>query len=121
MKMEIIAATLAVSLPAVAQEKLKKLEQQASDIISQMTLEEKFSQLMNETPGIARLGIEPYDWWNEGLHGVGRSGRATVFPQPIGLAATFNPGIAQQIGDAIATEARAKYAVARAEIGRAHV
>ena len=56
--MEIIAATLAVSLPAVAQEKLKKLEQQASDIISQMTLEEKFSQLMNETPGIARLGIQ---------------------------------------------------------------
>ena len=115
MKMEIIAATMAVSIPAIAQEKLQRLEQQASEIITQMTLEEKFSQLMNETPGIDRLGIEPYDWWNEGLHGVGRSGRATVFPQPIGLAATFNPSIARQIGDAIATEARAKYAVARAD------
>ena len=115
MKKEIIAATLAVSVPAVAQEKLQRLEQQASDIISQMTLEEKFSQLMNETPGIERLGIEPYDWWNEGLHGVGRSGRATVFPQPIGLAATFNPDRIREIGDAIATEARAKYAVARAD------
>ncbi|MBR1415848.1 MAG: glycoside hydrolase family 3 C-terminal domain-containing protein [Prevotella sp.] len=98
---------------AMAQERLTALEHEADEIISQMTLEEKFSQLMNETPGIPRLGIEPYDWWNEGLHGVGRSGRATVFPQPIGLAATFNPDIVKEIGDAIATEARAKYAVAR--------
>ena len=60
----------------------------AKSLIAQMTLKEKFSQMMNETPGIKRLGIEPYDWWNEGLHGVGRNGRATVFPQPIGLAAT---------------------------------
>ncbi len=115
MKKEIFAATLAVTLPAMAQEKLQRLSLQADTIISQMTLEEKFSQLMNETPGIERLGIEPYDWWNEGLHGVGRSGRATVFPQPIGLAATFNPDMACQIGDAIATEARAKYTVARAD------
>ncbi len=115
MKKEIIAATLAMALPAVAQEKMQHMEQQASDIIGQMTLEEKFSQLMNETPGIERLGIEPYDWWNEGLHGVGRSGRATVFPQPIGLAATFSPERVREIGDAIATEARAKYAVARAD------
>ena len=115
MKKEIIAATLAMTLPAVAQEKMQHLEQQASDIIGQMTLEEKFSQLMNETPGIERLGIEPYDWWNEGRHRVGRSGRATVFPQPIGLAATFSPERVREIGDAIATEARAKYAVARAD------
>lgn len=94
-------------------EKIRQLEQRATDIIAQMTLEEKFSQLMNETPGIPRLGIEPYDWWNEGLHGVGRDGRATVFPQPIGLGATFNPDMMRQIGDAIATEARAKYVVAR--------
>ena len=120
MKKKQIAATVAESMPvngqsSMANGQLQRLEQQASDIISQMTLEEKCSQLMNETPGIPHLGIEPYDWWNEGLHGVGRSGRATVFPQPIGLAATFNPGIARQIGDAIATEARAKYAVARAD------
>ena len=98
---------------ATAQTTMNRLEQQAEAIIGKMTLEEKFTQLMNETPGIQRLGIEPYDWWNEGLHGVGRSGRATVFPQPIGLGATFNPAIARQIGDAIATEARAKYVVAR--------
>ncbi|MBR6997697.1 MAG: hypothetical protein IKI19_02700, partial [Prevotella sp.] len=64
----------------MAQERLAQMEQQASEIIAKMTLEEKFAQLMNETPGIPRLGIEPYDWWNEGLHGVGRDGRATVFP-----------------------------------------
>ena len=98
---------------AAAQGSLQQLEQQARDIIAQMTLEEKFSQMMNETPGIKRLGIEPYDWWNEGLHGVGRAGRSTVFPQPIGLAATFHPELMQQIGDAIATEARAKYEIAR--------
>ncbi|MCR5642347.1 MAG: glycoside hydrolase family 3 C-terminal domain-containing protein [Prevotella sp.] len=101
------------ALTATAQTTMNRLEQQAEAIIGKMTLEEKFTQLMNETPGIQRLGIEPYDWWNEGLHGVGRSGRATVFPQPIGLGATFNPAIARQIGDAIATEARAKYVVAR--------
>ena len=114
MKKNILLATLmAATTIAMAQERLTALEHEADEIISQMTLEEKFSQLMNETPGIPRLGIEPYDWWNEGLHGVGRSGRATVFPQPIGLAATFNPDIVKEIGDAIATEARAKYAVAR--------
>ena len=102
-----------VALTANAQTTMNKFEKQADDIIAQMTLEEKFSQLMNETPGIPRLGIEPYDWWNEGLHGVGRDGRATVFPQPIGLGATFNPELIRRIGDAIATEARAKYIVAR--------
>ena len=96
-----------------AQAKLQAMEQCAKDIIAQMTLEEKFSQLMNETPGIPRLGIEPYDWWNESLHGVARDGRATVFPQPIGLSATFNPDLVKKIGDAIATEGRAKHIVAR--------
>ena len=116
MKKRILSVPLALSmaaLPAAAQEKLDRLEQQADELIGKMTLEEKFSQLMNETPGIPRLGIEPYDWWNEGLHGVGRSGRATVFPQPIGLGATFDTEMVRKIGDAIATEARAKYIVAR--------
>ncbi len=98
---------------ATAQKTMKDLEKQAKSIIAQMTLEEKISQMMNETPGIPRLGIEPYDWWNEGLHGVGRDGRATVFPQPISLAATFHPALVREIGDAIATEGRAKYEVAR--------
>ena len=101
------------TLPIMSQDKMQQLEKKASEIISQMTLDEKISQMMNATPGIPRLGIEPYDWWNEGLHGVGRDGRATVFPQPIGLGATFDPTLVQQIGDAIATEGRAKYIVAR--------
>ncbi len=108
-----VAALMVAATPVMAQPKLEQLEQEANALIEKMTLEEKFSQLMNETPGIPRLGIEPYDWWNEGLHGVGRSGRATVFPQPIGLAATFNADLVKHIGDAIATEARAKYVVAR--------
>ena len=89
------------------------MQQKARRLINMMTLDEKISQMMNETSGIPRLGIKPYDWWNEGLHGVGRDGRATVFPQPIGMGATFNPALIRQIGDAIATEGRAKYNVAQ--------
>ena len=92
---------------------MTKFDHQAETIIAKMTLDEKISQMMNATPGIPRLGIEPYDYWNEGLHGVGRSGKATVFPEPIGLAATFDTEIVGKIGDAIATESRAKYVVAR--------
>ena len=92
---------------------MEKLEKRADALIHEMTLEEKFAQLMNETPGIPRLGIEPYDWWNEGLHGVGRAGRATVFPEPIALAASFDVPMMTAIGSAIADEARAKYQRAR--------
>ena len=113
MKRFIFLTMLTTAVSASAQEALSQLEQQATDIIKQMTLEEKFSQMMNETPGISRLGIEPYDWWNEALHGVARSGRATVFPQPIGMGATFDPDLVKEVGDAIATEGRAKYIVAR--------
>lgn len=113
MKRFIFLTMLTTAVSASAQEAMSQLEQQATDIIKQMTLEEKFSQMMNETPGISRLGIEPYDWWNEALHGVARSGRATVFPQPIGMGATFDPDLVKEVGDAIATEGRAKYIVAR--------
>lgn len=113
MKRFIFLTMLTTAVSASAQVALSQLEQQATDIIKQMTLEEKFSQMMNETPGISRLGIEPYDWWNEALHGVARSGRATVFPQPIGMGATFDPDLVKEVGDAIATEGRAKYIVAR--------
>ena len=109
----VICLLFMTAVTAEAQTPAKNFEQQARDIIAKMTLEEKISQMMNETPGIPRLGIEPYDWWNEGLHGVGRDGRATVFPQPIGLGATFDPALVKRIGDAIATEGRAKYIVAR--------
>jgi len=82
----------------------------ARDLLGRLTLEEKASFMVHETPGVARLGIPPYTWWNECLHGVARSGRATVFPQAIGLAATFDPDLIGRIGAAIAAEARAKHA-----------
>lgn len=79
------------------------------NLIEQMTTQEKIDQLMNATPGIPRLGIKPYNYWGEALHGVARNGRATVFPQPIGLGATFNPELVKRIGNAISDEGRAKF------------
>ncbi|HOF86972.1 MAG TPA: glycoside hydrolase family 3 C-terminal domain-containing protein [Armatimonadota bacterium] len=80
-----------------------------ADLLGRMTLEEKASQMLNVAPAIERLGIPAYDWWNECLHGVGRAGMATVFPQAIGLAATFDEELLHRVGTAIADEARAKH------------
>ncbi len=91
----------------------ERMQQKARDIISRMTADEKISQMMNDAPGIERLGIKPYNWWSEGLHGVARNGRATVFPQPIGLGATFDPDLVKRVGDAISTEGRAKFNAAQ--------
>lgn len=85
------------------------LEERVEDLISRMTLEEKVGQLRYDALAIDRLGIPPYNWWNECLHGVARNGRATVFPQAIGMAATWDTDLMVRIGDAIAIEARAKY------------
>ncbi len=85
------------------------LEVRARDLVSRLTLEEKVAQMMNTTPAIDRLGVPPYDWWNEALHGVGRSGIATVFPQAIGLAATFDEDLLFKVSSAISDEARAIY------------
>jgi beta-glucosidase len=85
------------------------LDQRVDDLISRMTLEEKVSQMMNAAPAIPRLGIPQYDWWNEALHGVAFSGVATVFPQAIGLGATFDPQLVNRVGTVISDEARAKY------------
>ena len=74
-----------------------------------MTLEEKISQLRNDAPAIPRLDVPAYEWWNEALHGVARAGAATVFPQAIGLAATFDPGLMHEVATAISDEARAKH------------
>jgi beta-glucosidase len=84
-------------------------ESKIKELISQMTLEEKVSQLLYTSAAIPRLGIPEYNWWNECLHGVARAGIATVFPQAIALAATFDDGLIEQIADAISDEARAKY------------
>ena len=83
--------------------------QKATALVEQMTVEEMASQLRFDAPAVERLGIPAYNWWNEGLHGVARCGTATVFPQAIGLGATFDEELLGEIADAIATEARAKY------------
>jgi beta-glucosidase len=90
------------------------------DLVSRMTLEEKASQMKDVAPGIPHLGIPPYNWWNEGLHGVARAGRATVFPQAIGLAATWDTALMHDVAGIISTEARAKYddAVRNGNFGR---
>jgi beta-glucosidase len=85
------------------------IEARVNDLVSRMTLEEKVSQMVNNAKAIPRLQIPEYNWWNECLHGVARSGNATVFPQAIGLAATWNTDLMFRIADVISTEARAKY------------
>ena len=87
----------------------EEARKKAEALVAQMTLEEKASQLKYDAPAIKRLGIPAYNWWNEGLHGVARAGQATVFPQAIGLGATFDTDLIGEIADTIATEARAKY------------
>ncbi len=84
-------------------------DKRVADLISKLTLEEKLAQLLHDAPGIERLGIPAYDWWNEALHGVARYGRATVFPQVIGLGATFDETLVHRIASAISDEARAKF------------
>jgi beta-glucosidase len=84
-------------------------------LVAQMTLDEKAAQMQNHAPAIPRLGIPAYDYWNEGLHGVARSGYATLFPQAIGLAATWDTNLIHQVATTISTEARAKHNQAIAE------
>ncbi len=84
-------------------------KQRAQAIVGQMTAEEKMTQLLYDSPAIERLGIHEYNWWNEACHGVARAGVATVFPQSIGMAATFDPPLVHEVADAISTEGRAKY------------
>jgi len=92
-------------------------EKRAADLVQYLKLEEKAGLLMMQSPAIPRLDIAAYDWWNEALHGVGRNGIATVFPQAIALAATWNPELMRRIADVISTEARIKYHEALRENG----
>jgi len=85
------------------------IETRVNDLVSRMTLEEKVLQMQNAAPAIERLDIPAYDWWNEALHGVARAGTATVFPQAIGLAATWDTKLMYNVADVISTEARAKH------------
>ncbi|MGE7136092.1 glycoside hydrolase family 3 C-terminal domain-containing protein [Luteibacter sp. NPDC031894] len=84
-------------------------DQKAKDLVAHMSLEEKVAQLQSAAPALPRLGIPAYEWWNEGLHGAARAGYASVFPQAIGLAATWNPELLRQVGDVVSKEARARF------------
>ena len=94
------------------------LNQRVGSLLHELSLEEKISLLGHESPAISRLGIPAYNWWNEALHGVARAGEATVFPQAIGLAATFNDSLVEEVAKTISTEARAKYNLASASGNR---
>lgn len=90
-------------------------EKIVNEKMSNMTELQKISQLRNHSKRLKNAEINKYDWWNEALHGVGRAGLATVFPQAIGMAATFDENILYKVGDIVSTEARAKYNVAQKE------
>ena len=91
------------------------IDERVQDLVARMTLDEKISLLGYNSAAIPRLGIPAYNWWNEALHGVARAGTATIFPQSIGLAATFNDELIGKVANVISTEARAKYNLAIAK------
>lgn len=93
----------------IYKDKTKSCEERAKDLVSRMTVLEKCEQLKYDAPAIERLGVPAYNWWNEGLHGVARAGVATMFPQAIGMAASFDDTLLFDIANVISTEARAKY------------
>jgi beta-glucosidase len=94
------------------------MEARVKDLLGRLTLEEKISLLGYSSKPVPRLGIPAYNWWNEALHGVARAGTATVFPQAIAMAATFNDSLVKQVADVISTEARAKYNLSTARGSR---
>ena len=87
----------------------KQAREKAQALVARMTMEEAASQLRYDAPAIPRLGIPAYNWWNEALHGVARAGMATMYPQAIAMAASFDTALVQRLGDITATEGRAKY------------
>ena len=101
-----LADRAGVQLPKI--EYSGEAKKKAEALVARMTLEEKASQLRYDAPAIKRLGIPAYNWWNEALHGVARAGLATVFPQPIGMAASFSPQTVYEVFNAVSDEARAK-------------
>ena len=100
--------------PVLFRDPAQPTEKRVADLVRRLSLKEKVEGLMDAAPPIDRLGVPGYNYWNECLHGVARAGEATVFPQAIGMAATWNPDLMRRIGDTIATEARAKNNAARA-------
>src|SRR5690242_19057402 len=122
----LLSALFFLSIPVLAQQPTaanetkplyldpqQPIEKRVADLVGRMTLQEKVSQLGHTADAIPRLGVPEYNWWNEGLHGVARAGNATVFPQAIGMAATFDEPLMHQAADVISTEFRAKYVETR--------
>ncbi|SOD51529.1 beta-glucosidase [Pseudoxanthomonas wuyuanensis] len=107
-----LVMTALVAMAAIAPVHADEAEDKAAALVAKMTREEKIAQTMNAAPAIPRLGVPAYEWWNEGLHGIARSGHATVFPQAIGLAASWNTDLLEQVGTVTSTEARAKFNLA---------
>ncbi|HET8697503.1 MAG TPA: glycoside hydrolase family 3 N-terminal domain-containing protein, partial [Gammaproteobacteria bacterium] len=105
----LLAAATAFAQTPPYRDTSRSFEERAADLVARMTLEEKIAQLENNAPAIPRLGVPAYEWWNEALHGVARAGAATVFPQAIGFAATFDPALMHEVATAISDEARAKH------------
>ena len=99
-----------VQIPAYMDESIS-FEERAKDLVSRMTLEEKVTQMIFNAPAIPRLGISSYNWWNEALHGIARAGVATMFPQAVGMAATFDEDLVYKVADIVSTEGRAKYKI----------
>lgn len=107
--LKILLMTACVEKPLPYQDTRLLVEERASDLVSRMTLEEKVSQMLHEAPAIDRLSIPEYNWWNECLHGVGRAGLATVFPQAIGMSAMWDDSMMFRIATVVSDEARAKH------------
>ena len=105
----LVSAASEAAGPLPYQEPDLGFEARAADLVSRMTLAEKVSQLVNDAPALPRLGVPSYEWWNECLHGVARAGPATVFPQAIGMAASFDAPLMREVATAISDEARAKH------------
>jgi beta-glucosidase len=93
----------------------QQIDARIDTMIAQITVAERIAQLQDRAPAISGLGIPAYNWWNEGLHGLARDGYATVFPQAIGLAATWDAALLHDVGDVVSTEARAKFNTRTAE------
>ena len=88
--------------PSIYKDPTQSIEARVDDLVGRMTLEEKISQMLHNAPAIERLGVPAYNWWNECLHGVARAGVATVFPQAIGMAATWNVDLIHTVAEVIA-------------------
>ena len=120
----LICCLMGSSFPAMAQYPYQNpslsAQQRAEDLCSRLTLEEKASLMCNDSPAIPRLGIPAFNWWSEALHGVGRNGFATVFPNPTSMAASWDDQLLQEVFTAVSDEARAKNNIARKR-GRAMI